>query len=113
LTELSFRKTEADIALALRRRFSTSDGELLAVSIKTLSDDELATFIHEIVELGRTHGFALRGDLYSLVEAAAMWGPRNLISKPVLSNLNLTAAERVRVMVDLCMEARTLGQAPI
>jgi hypothetical protein len=55
----------------------------------------------------------LRGDLYSLVEAAAMLGPRNLVSKSVLSNPNLTANEKVRVMVDLCTEAKALGQVPV
>ena len=110
--ELSWRRTEADIALALRRRFEKSNGELVAISITTLSDDELERFVHEIVELGRRHGFVLRGDLYALVEAAVMLGPRNLISEPVLSNPNLTAGERVRVMVDLRNEASALGQKP-
>ena len=110
LTELSWRRTEADIALALRRRFENSNEELVAISIATLSGDELGSFVHEMVELGRAHGFVLRGDLYALVEAAAMVGPRKLLSQPALSNPNLTASERVRVMVDLCTEARHLGQ---
>jgi hypothetical protein len=113
LLELSFRKTEADIALALRRRFENSNEEPVAISIRTLSDDELARFVHDIVELGRPHGFVLRGDLYALVEAAAIFGPRNLLSEPVLSNPGLSAGEKVRVMVDLCTEARTLGQASV
>jgi len=111
--ELSFRKTEADIAQALRRRFENSKEELVAISIARLSDDELASFVHEIVGAGRRHGFVLRGDLYSLAEAAAMFGPRNLLSEPVLSNPGLSAREKVRVMVDLCTEARTQGQAPV
>jgi hypothetical protein len=113
LTELSFRRTESDIALALRGRFENSTEKRVAISIATLSDDQLASFIHGIVEVGRRHGFVLRSDLYALVEAAAMLGPRNLISEPVLSNPNLTAGERVRVMVDLCNEARALGQKPV
>src|SRR3954468_4918905 len=113
LTDLSFRRTESDIALALRRQFEKSNGEPVAVSITTLSDDELGRFVHEIVELGRSDGFVLRGDLYALVEAALMLGPRNVISEPVLSNPNLTAGEKVRVMVDLCNEARALGQKPV
>jgi hypothetical protein len=113
LTELSWRRTEADIALALRRRFENSNEEPVATSIKKLSADELARFIHDIVELGRAHGFVLRGDLYALVEAATIFGPRNLLSEPVLSNPGLSASEKVRVMVDLCTEARTLGQPPV
>jgi hypothetical protein len=112
LTELSWRRTEADIALALRRRFENSNEEPIAISIKKLSDDELASFVHDIVKLGRPHGFVLRGDLYALVEAAAIFGPRNLLSETVLSNPGLSANEKVRVMVDLCTEARTLRQAP-
>src|SRR3954471_19618873 len=112
LTELSWRRTEADIALALRRRFENSK-EQVAISITALSDAELARFVREIVGLGRRHGFVLRGDLYALVEAAVMLGPRNVISEPVLSNLNLTAGEKVRVMVDLCNEARALGLTPV
>ena len=111
--ELSFRKAEADIAQTLRRRFENSNGELVAISIRTLSDNELASFVHDIVELGRLHGFVLRGDLYAFVEAAAIFGPRNLLSEPVLSNPGLSASEKVRVMVDLCTEARTLGQASV
>jgi hypothetical protein len=113
LTELSFRRTEADIALALRRRFEKSDDESVAIHIAKLSDIELASFVHEVVLLGRGHGFLLRGDLYALVEAAALLGPRNLLSEPVLSNPDLSASERVHVMVDLCTEARRLGQAPV
>jgi len=113
LLELSFRKTEADIASALRRRFENSNEEPVATSIKKLSADELARFVHDIVELARPHGFVLRGDLYALVEAAAIFGPRNLLSEPVLSNPSLAASEKVRVMVDLCTEARNLGQAPV
>jgi hypothetical protein len=113
LTDLSFQRTEADIALALRRRFESSNEEAVAISITKLSDEELASFVHEMVECGRTHGFALRGDLYALVEAAAVLGPRNLLTETVLTNPNLTASERVRVMVDLCNEARALGRAPV
>lgn len=108
LTELSFRRTEADIALALRRRFEKSR-EPLAISITTLPDDELASFVHEIVELGRKHGFVARGDFYALAEAAATLGPRNLLSNAVLTNPNLTASEKVSVMVDLHAAARGLG----
>ena len=113
LTELCFRRTEADIAAALRRRFENSNEEPVAISVRTLSDDELASFVHDIVKLGRPHGFVLRGDLYALVEAATIFGPLNLLSEPVLSNPGLSASEKVRVMVDLCTEARTLGQPPV
>ena len=112
LAELCFRRTEADIAAALRRRFENSK-EPLAIQIKALSDDELATFVHEIVELGRKHGFVARGDFYELAEAAATLGPRNLLSEPVLSNPKLTASEKVRVMIDLWTEARALGRLPV
>jgi len=98
--------------VALRRRFENSK-EPLAISITALSDDQLARFVHEIVEVGRQHGFDDRGDFYALAEAAAILGPRNLLSKPVLSNPNLTGSEKVGVMVDLCAEARALRQAPV
>lgn len=102
----SFRKTEADIAQALRRRFENSNEERVAISITKLSDDQLASFVHEIVELGRTHGFALRGDFYSLVEAAAIFGRDTVLLDVVLTNPDLSAREKVCVIVDLCKEAR-------
>ena len=111
LTELSFRRTEADIAAALRRRFENFDGEPVAVSIKTLSDDDLAKFVHEIVDAGRAHGFVLRGDLYSLVEATAIYGRDNVLLDVVLKNPNLSAQEKVCVAVDLCKGARASGLA--
>ena len=109
LTELSFRRTEADIALALRRRFEKSK-EAPAVSITTLSDDQLASFVHEIVDAARTHGFVLRGDLYSLVEAAAIFGRDNVLLDVVLTNPNLSAQEKVSVIVELCRQARSFRQ---
>ena len=112
LTELSFRRTEADIATALHRRFENSK-EQIAISITTLPHEQLASFVHEIVEVGRKHGFVARGDFYALAEAATILGPRDLLSKPVLSNPKLTASEKVRVMVDLCEEARGLRRAPV
>ena len=107
--EVSFRKTEADIAQALRRRFENSK-ETVAASIKKVSDDELATFVHEIVEVGRTHGFVLRGDLYSLVEAAAIFGRNNVLLDVVLTNPHLSAHEKVCVIVDVCKGARPSGR---
>ena len=108
--ELSFRKTEADIAQALRRRFENSNEEPIAISIKKLSDDELASFVHEIVALGRTHGFVLRGDLYSLAEAAAIFGRDNVLVDVVLTNSRLSAHEKVGVIVDICEKRRPPGQ---
>jgi len=99
--------------VALRRRFENSSEERVAIPIKTLSDDDLAKFVHEIVELGRKHGFVARGDFYALAEAAAILGPRNMLSEPVLSNPKLTASEKVRVMIDLCAEVRALGRAQV
>ena len=111
LTELSFRRTEADIALALRRRFENSKNEeQLAISIRALSDDQLASFVHEIVEAGRTHGFILRGDLYSLVEAAAIFGRDDVLLDVVLTNANLNAQEKVSVIVELCRQARSFRE---
>lgn len=110
LTELSFQRTEADIALALRRRFENSKAEPLAVSITTLSDDQLASFVHEIVDAGRAQGFVLRGDLYSLVEAAAIFGRDNVLLDVVLTNANLSAHEKVCVIVELCKQARSFRQ---
>ena len=106
LTELSFRKTEADIASALRARFERSK-EQVAVSITTLSDDELASLVHQIVDAGRAHGFVLRGDLYSLVEAAAIFGRDNALLDVVLTNPNLSAQEKVSVIVGLCKQLRS------
>jgi len=110
LLELSFRKTEADIALALRRRFENSKGEQVAISIAKLSDDELVSFVHEIVEAGRTHGFVLRGDLYSLTEAAAIYGRDNVLLDVVLTNPHLSAHEKVCVIVDFCKDTRSPAQ---
>ena len=110
LTELCFRRTEADIALALRRRFENSK-ESLAISITTLSDDELAGFVHEIVEVGRKHGFVLRGDLYSLVEAVAIFGRENALLDAMLTDQRFSPQEKVRVIVDFCKGARTCGLA--
>src|SRR3954471_567174 len=110
LTELSWRRTEADIALALRRRFEKSNGELVAISITTLSDDELGRFVHEIVELGRRHGFVLRGDLYSLAEAAAIYGRENVLLDVVLTNPNFSAQQKVSVILGLCKQLRSFGQ---
>ena len=108
LTELSFRRTEADIASALRRRFENSK-EQLAISIATLSEDELAGFVHEIVNVGRKHGFVLRGDLYSLVEAVAIFGHENALLDAMLTNRQLSPQEKVRVIVDFCNGAPTCG----
>jgi hypothetical protein len=110
LTELSFRRTEADIALALRQRFENSNKELVAIPITTMSDDELASFVHEIVKSGRIHGFVLRGDLYSLVEAAAIFGRDNVLLDVVLMNPDLSAQEKACVIVDLCKQARSPGR---
>jgi len=107
LLELSFRKTEADIALALRRRFENSKEEPVAISIKKLSADELARFVHDIVELGRAHGFELRGDLYSLAEAAAIYGRHNVLLDVVLTNTRLSAHEKVGVIVHICKKGRS------
>ena len=107
LTELCFRRTEADIAAALRRRFENSNGEQVALSIKTLSDDDLAKFVHEIVDAGRAHGFVLRGDLYSLVEAAAIYGRDNVLLDVVLTNTHFSAQEKVCVIVDFCKQSRS------
>ena len=107
LTELCFRRTEADIALALRRRFENSSEERIAISIQTLSDDELAGFVHEIVEVGRKHGFELRGDLYSLVEAVAIFGRENALLDAMLTNEQLSPQEKVSVIVDFCEHLRS------
>jgi hypothetical protein len=109
LTELSWRRTEADIALALRRRFENSK-EQVAISITALSDAELASFVHEIVELGRVRGFVLRGDVYSLVEAAAIFGRDNVLLDVVLTNPNFSAQEKVSVIVGLCKQLRSFRQ---
>jgi len=109
LTELSWRRTEADIALALRRRFENSK-EQVAISITALSDAELASFVHEIVGLGRVHGFVLRGDVYSLVEAAAIFGRDNVLLDVVLTNPNCSAQEKVSVIVGLCKQLRSFRQ---
>lgn len=109
LTELSWRRTEADIAAALRRRFENSK-EQVAISITALSDAELASFVHEIVGFGRAHGFVLRGDVYSLVEAAAIFGRDNVLLDVVLTNPNLSAQEKVSVIVELCRQARSFRQ---
>jgi hypothetical protein len=111
LTELSFRKTEADIALALRQRFENSSEERVAIPIKTLSDDELASFVHEIVEVGRKHGFVLRGDLYSLVEAVAIFGRDKALLDAMLTNQQLSPREKVCVIVDFCKGAPICGLA--
>jgi len=111
LLELSFRKTEADIALALRRRFENSDEEPVAISIGTLCDDELARFVHDIVDLGRAHGFVLRGDLYSLADAAAIFGRDNVVVDVVLTNSRLSAHEKVSVIVDICKKGRSTRRA--
>ncbi|HEY7665138.1 MAG TPA: hypothetical protein VH934_18630 [Xanthobacteraceae bacterium] len=111
MTEICFRRTEADIALALRRRFENSSEERIAISIPTLSDDELAGFVHEIVEVGRKHGFVLRGDLYSLVEAVVIFGRENALLDPMLTNRQLSPQEKVSVIVDFCKAARTRGLA--
>jgi hypothetical protein len=109
LTELSWRRTEADIALALRRRFENSK-EQVAISITALSDAELTSFVHEIVGLGRVHGFVLRGDVYSLVEAAAIFGRDNVLLDVVLTNPNFSAQEKVSVIVGLCKQLRSFRQ---
>jgi hypothetical protein len=109
LTELSWRRTEADIALALRRRFENSK-EQVAISITALSDAELASFVHEIVGLGRVHGFVLRGDVYSLVEAATIFGRDNVLLDVVLTNPNFSAQEKVSVIVGLCKQLRSFRQ---
>ena len=106
LTELSFRKTEADIASALRARFKNPK-EQIAVPIPALSNDDLARFVHEIVDVGRTHGFVLRGDLYSLVEAAAIFGRDNVLLDVVLTNANLSAQEKVSVIIGFCKQVRS------
>ena len=110
LTEISFRRTEADIASALRRRFENSK-EQIAISITTLSDDHLAGFVHEIVEVGRKHGFVLRGDLYSLVEAVAIFGRDKALLDAMLTSQQLSPQEKVSVIVDFCKGARTCGLA--
>ena len=109
LTELTFRRTEADIALALRRRFENSK-EQVAISIPTLTDDQLASFVHEIVEAGRAHGFVLRGDLYSLVEAAAIFGRDDVLLDVVLTNQKLSAQEKVSVIVGFCRQVWSFRQ---
>jgi hypothetical protein len=109
--ELCFRRTEADIALALLRRFENSTEERIAIPIPTLSDDELAGFVHEIVEVGRKHGFVLRGDLYSLVEAVAIFGRENALLDAMLTNQQLSPHEKVSVIVDFCKGARICGLA--
>ena len=106
LAELCFRRTEADIAAALRRRFENSK-EPLAIQIKALSDDQLASFVREIVDVGRAHGFVLRGDFYSLVEAAAIFGRDNVLLDVVLTNPHFSAEEKVCVIVDLCKHLRS------
>ena len=110
LLELSFRKTEVDIAVALRRRFEDFNNEPVAISIRTLSDGELATFVHDIVELGRAYGFVLRGDLYSLAEAAALFGRENVLIDVVLTNSRLSAHEKVGAIVHICKKGRTPRQ---
>jgi len=110
LLELFFRKTEAEIASALRRRFENSNEEPVAISVRTLSDDELASFVHDIVKLGRAHGFVLRGDLYSLAEAAAIYGRDNVVVDVALTNSRLSAHEKVGVIVDICKKGRSARQ---
>src|SRR4051812_39618141 len=109
LAELSWRRTEADIAQALRRRFEKSK-EQVAISLTALSDSELARFVHEIVELGRVHGFVLRGDLYSLVEAAAIFGRENVLLDVVLTNPNFSAQQKVSVIVGICKQLRSFAE---
>ena len=109
LTELAFGRTEADIALALRQRFEKSS-EPLTISITTLPDVELASFVHEIVDAGRAHGFVLRGDLYSLAEAAAIYGRDNVLLDVVLTNPNLSTQEKVNVIVGFCKHAQSFRQ---
>jgi hypothetical protein len=92
--------------MALRRRFEHSK-EPLAISITALPDDQLASFVREIVDAGRAHGFVLRGDLYSLVEAVAIFGRDNILLDVVLTNPNLSAQEKVCVAVDLCKQLRS------
>ena len=104
LTELSFRKTEADIASALRARFKNSKEQ---VAVRIEAHDDLAQFVHEIVDVGRTHGFVLRGDLYSLVEAAAIFGRDNVLLDVVLTNANLSAQEKVSVIIGFCKQVRS------
>ena len=106
LAELCFRRTEADIAAALRRRFENSK-EPLAIQIKALSDDQLASFVREIVDVGRAHGFVLRGDFYSLVEAAVIFGRDNVLLDVVLTNPHFSAQEKVSVVVGLCKQLRS------
>src|SRR3954453_18329425 len=109
LTELSFRRTESDIALALRRRFGNSKEEV-AISITALSDAELASFVREIVGFGRVHGFVLRGDVYSLVEAAAIFGRENVLLDVVLTNPNFSAQQKVSVIAGLCKHLSSFAE---
>ena len=109
LTELSFRRTEADIAAALRRRFENFK-EPLAISITALSEAQLTSFVREIVDAGRAHGFVLRGDLYSLVEAVAIFGRDNVLLEVVLTNKNFSAQEKVSVIIGLCNKLRSFRQ---
>jgi len=93
----------------LRRRFENSN-EPLAISITALSDDQLASFVREIVDAGRAHGFVLRGDFYSLVEAAAIFGRDEVLLDAVLMNPDLSAQEKVSVIVGFCKHARSFRQ---
>jgi len=95
--------------VALRQRFANSK-EPLAISITALSDDQLASFVREIVNVGRAHGFVLRGDLYSLVEAVAIFGRDNVLLEVVLTNQNFSAQEKVSVIMGLCKQLRSFRQ---
>jgi len=90
----------------LGRRFENYK-EPLSIQIKALSEDQLASFAHEIVDAGRAHGFVLRGDLYSLVEAVAIFGRDNVLLDVVLTNPHFSAQEKVCVAVDLCKQLQS------
>lgn len=103
-TDQALARTVKDIIEALNKRFATESNCPDAVNWRGMEPSDHTRLVDQIVKIGWSQGFQLRGEMYALVEACVAYDPRKLLADPVLEHKGLTPMEKVRVMVELYQE---------
>lgn len=96
-----FARVEAKVIAALHARFGDR-AEPGAARFRAVAPEDLARYVHHIVELGVRHGFKQHDELLALVGACIDLDVKRFLSIPVLSQSALMPQEKIEVMRELC-----------